>query len=78
MGTNLKDQKFLNIKEVAAILGIAEKTVRKYVWQRTIPYFKIGGHVRFDSDKIINWLEEREVPTYDELGNRINHRQGRI
>jgi excisionase family DNA binding protein len=48
-------------------LSISEKTVRKYVWQKTIPYLKIGGHVRFDIGKIHAWLEQREVPTLDEI-----------
>ena len=52
------------------MLGISEKTVRKYVWQRTIPYFKIGGHVRFDPAKIEKWIEEKEVPTFDQIGRR--------
>ena len=67
-------QSFLTVAEVANLLNVAEKTIRKYVWLRTIPYFKIGGHVRFDKKKIWAWLEEREVPTYDELGNRKSRR----
>jgi len=70
---NPKLQKqYYNVTEIAEILGISEKTVRKYVWQKTIPYLKIGGHVRFDIDKIHAWLEQREVPTLDEIryGNR--------
>ena len=65
---NPKLQKqYYNVKEIAELLGISEKTVRKYVWKRTIPYLKIGGHVRFDIDKINAWLEQREVPTLDEI-----------
>jgi|LSQX01.3.fsa_nt_gb excisionase family DNA binding protein len=65
---NPKLQKqYYNVTEIAELLGISEKTVRKYVWQKTIPYLKIGGHVRFDIDKIHAWLEQREVPTLDEI-----------
>jgi excisionase family DNA binding protein len=65
---NQKLQKqYYNVREIAEFLSISEKTVRKYVWQKTIPYLKIGGHVRFDIGKIHAWLEQREVPTLDEI-----------
>jgi excisionase family DNA binding protein len=65
MGKETKQ--FMTVNDVAQLLNVAEKTVRKYVWQKTIPYLKIGGHVRFDIDKIHAWLEQREVPTLDEI-----------
>lgn len=60
---------FMTVNEVAQLLNVAEKTIRKYVFERSIPYFKIGGHVRFDQQKIIEWIKEREVPTYNEIKN---------
>ncbi len=68
---------FLTVNQVAVMLGIAEKTVRKYIWLRSIPYVKIGGHVRFDQDKILAWLEEREVPTLAEIRTNKNERRTR-
>ncbi|MDD3997141.1 MAG: helix-turn-helix domain-containing protein [Sphaerochaetaceae bacterium] len=62
-----KNKQFLTVSDVAELLQVAEKTVRKYVWLRTIPYLKIGGHVRFDQEKIESWIAEREVPTYDSI-----------
>lgn len=64
--------RFMTVNEVAKLLSVAEKTIRKYVWERSIPYFKIGGHVRFDQQKILEWIQEREMPTYAEIrkGNR--------
>lgn len=55
---------FLNVEEVAELLNVAEKTVRKYVYERTIPYYKIGGHVRFNEQKILDWIAEKEMPVY--------------
>lgn len=70
----------LTIKEVAVILGIAEKTVRKYVWEKTIPYCKINGHVRFDQERLFSWIEERQVPTIEEIqygsSRRSKNRKG--
>ena len=71
-----KTRKFLSVKEVASMLEIAEKTVRKYVWLKSIPYSKINGHVRFDQARIDAWLLEREVPTIDEILNQPSKRRG--
>lgn len=59
--------RFLTVKEVANLLGIAEKTVRKYVWLKTIPYAKINGHVRFNQERLEAWLAQRDVPTIEEI-----------
>lgn len=70
---NSSTNSFMTVGEIAQLLNVAEKTIRKYVWQRTIPYVKIGGHVRFDKLKIQEWIREREVPTY----NQIQYSNGR-
>ncbi len=66
---------FLTVSEVAQLLNVAEKTVRKYVWERTIPYVKIGGNVRFSQQKIQEWISEREVPTYAQIQYGRNRRK---
>jgi len=57
----------MTVKEVAELLKIAEKTVRKYLWQKQIPYLKIGGHVRFEKTQILAWISEKQVPTIEEI-----------
>lgn len=68
----MENKQYLTVKEVAVLLGIAEKTVRKYVWQKSIPYVKICGHVRFNQKRLEAWLEQRQVPTIEEILNRKN------
>ncbi len=60
----------LTVKEVAVILNIAEKTVRKYVWEKTIPYSKINGHIRFEQERLAAWIKERQIPTIQEILGR--------
>jgi len=64
MATPSTLKSFLNVEEVAVLLNVAEKTVRKYVYERTIPYYKIGGHVRFNEQKLLDWIAEKEMPVY--------------
>ena len=80
MNTSPSLNKYLSVKEVAALLNIAEKTVRKYVWLKTIPYIKIGGHVRFDYNRLQAWIDHQNVPTLEEIqfGSSSSHsRNGR-
>ena len=47
---------YLSIEGVAKYLGIAEKTVRKWVLNREIPYRKIMKVIRFRVSEIEEWI----------------------
>jgi excisionase family DNA binding protein len=47
---------YLSIEGVAKYLGIAEKTVRKWVLNREIPYHKIMKVIRFRVSEIEEWI----------------------
>ena len=51
---------YLSIEELAEYLGIAEKTVRKWVLNRDIPYRKIMKVIRFRLSEIEEWIEAGE------------------
>lgn len=53
----------LNRKEVAKKLGVSERTIHRWTTSRTIPYSLINGIIRFDEQKIDNWLARKEVRT---------------
>jgi len=48
---------YLSIGGVAKYLGIAEKTVRKWVLNREIPYRKIMKVIRFRVSEIEEWID---------------------
>jgi excisionase family DNA binding protein len=48
---------YLSIEGLAQYLGIAEKTVRKWVLNRDIPYHKIMKVIRFRVSEIERWVE---------------------
>ncbi len=57
------DRSFLTVKEMSLKLGgVSEKTIYRMVSAKTIPFaIKIGGgQWRFNSDKIENWMIERD------------------
>lgn len=52
---------FLTIKEVAALLKLAEKTVYSMAQQHELPVFKIRGQWRFKREDLDRWIEERKA-----------------
>lgn len=56
-----QETNFIDSKRVVELLGIGESTLRLYTSQGTIPYYRIGRHIRFDPARLAAWLEERQV-----------------
>jgi excisionase family DNA binding protein len=52
----------LAIVGVAARLAVTERFVRRLVFERRIPFLKIGHFVRFDPAEIERWIIEAHVP----------------
>jgi excisionase family DNA binding protein len=51
----------MDVPKVAKFLGTTEKHIRKLVFEKRIPYTKVGKLVRFNQDKIEKWLKAHEV-----------------
>jgi excisionase family DNA binding protein len=54
----------LDLGEVAALLGVNERHVRRLVSERRIPFLKWGRLLRFDPVEIAIWLETTRVPSH--------------
>lgn len=67
------NKRLLTPKEVSEYLGIKEKTLYKWVYEKKIPYVKLSHKVlRFDKEKIDMWIEEKmEEPLKEEMIDRI-------
>lgn len=48
-------RQLLDVNGVAAMLGCKPCYVRRLVWERRIPYYKIGKFVRFDLEEVEAW-----------------------
>lgn len=51
----------LSVEALAELLGLEPGIVRRLVWDRRIPYFKISRFVRFDPAEIARWLDDHHV-----------------
>lgn len=51
----------LTIAEAAGWLKISITGMRRLQQQRLVPFFKVGGSIRFSKDDITSYLESRRV-----------------
>ena len=56
----------LTIPEVSDFLKISVPSVRRLQQQRQIPFFKVGGGIRFARSDVAAYLQKRRVRTIDE------------
>ena len=50
----------INVETTAEVLGVAPKTIRKWVCIRFIPYVKLGSRVMFRPRSLELWLNQKE------------------
>ena len=55
------EKRFLNVPEVAAFLGFSKSAIRKWVRQGMIPFNKVNGGIRFDIERLEQWLAQKVV-----------------
>jgi excisionase family DNA binding protein len=53
-----KDKHLLNVPQVANYLGFSIAAIRKWVRRGVIPFDKVNGTIRFDMERINQWLED--------------------
>ncbi len=62
----------LKLKDVAELLNVSETTVRRWVSDSRIPYYRLNNQFRFSRDEIENWMlswkQEGEFASFDSKG----------
>jgi excisionase family DNA binding protein len=53
--------KYLNIDEAAEYLGLKATTLRKWTYERRVPYRKHGGKTVFSAQDLDTWSEKNKV-----------------
>lgn len=51
----------LTLKEAAEHVRLKESTIYKKTCERSIPFVKLGGAVRFIKEDLDEWIAERRV-----------------
>lgn len=58
---SVRTRRLIDIDEVASLLGVTVRHVRRLVAERRIPYVKWGGLLRFDAAAVNAWVEDKTV-----------------
>ena len=56
-----REKEVFDVPALAAYLRVSVPTVRKWVSNRTIPFHKIGGLIRFEKTEIEDWFDSTKV-----------------
>src|SRR5690242_17653203 len=56
-GRHAPNDRLLDISEVATYLAVSERFIRRLVFERRIPYVKVGRLLRFEPEAIAAWLD---------------------
>lgn len=51
----------LTFHQACELLNIKESKLRKMVFEKSIPFKKVGRSLRFSSEEIINWLDTNSI-----------------
>lgn len=54
----------MDVDDVAALLNVSVRHIRRLVFERRIPFLKIGSRVRFEAAAVDQWLATLRVDTY--------------
>ena len=52
------DKEFLTMEDVAKLLHVAPRTIYNWTVDRKIPFYKIGGAIRFKWSDLEGWVEK--------------------
>lgn|GEM_PF-697405 len=52
--------KFMDAREIAALLNVPVTWVREHTRNGRIPHIKFGRYVRYDSKDVLAWVEEQK------------------
>ncbi len=54
------NRKLLSVEELAEYLNVRKSWIYDRTYRNEIPHFKMGRLVRFDLDKVLEWLNGKK------------------
>ena len=61
----------MTITDVAEKMQLTEAAIRKFILQKTVPYIKIGGSIRFNPSEIEEWIKTYRNSKLRGAGERL-------
>ncbi len=57
----MKDYEFLTPDELAAFMKLSKSTVYRLVESRVLPFYRLGGSLRFRKQDVIAYIESKKT-----------------
>ena len=54
-------KELLSIREASGMLGVAESTLRDWLYQKRLPFYRLGRAIRLKNDDIVKFRERSRV-----------------
>ncbi len=51
----------MTVEEAALFLNLKVSKLRKDIFNKSIPHYKIGALIRFKKEELVKWVEEKLV-----------------
>ncbi len=61
-GNDQRAVRLLNIRQASQLLSVSVSTLYGWVWQRRIPFVKVGRAVRFDAQDLERFIQANRHP----------------
>lgn len=61
MNTDKPNRKLVKIQDIAEMYNLTESWIRSKIFQREIPFIKLGHLIRFDPVEVDKWLENKRA-----------------
>ena len=58
--------KLMTIDEVAELFRVSKVTIYRMVESRIIPFYRLGGRLRFNEEEMLSYLESQRVKPREE------------
>jgi excisionase family DNA binding protein len=55
------EKELLSIREASGLLGVAETTLRDWLYQKRLPFYRLGRAIRLKKEDIFEFREKARV-----------------
>ncbi len=66
MNQSTAPTKLITLKDLCKLMSVKESWIRRHVFMKTIPFVKLGRLIRFDLEKILEWMGRNQTPNEKE------------
>lgn len=55
------EKELMSIREASGLLGVAETTLRDWIYQKRLPFYRLGRAIRLKKEDKVNFRENARV-----------------